>query len=432
MVIKGNILYTQDHKTLHTIRNGCLVVHGGVIEKTCTWEEFCASDDSAETIHDYGNQLIIPGMVDLHLHASQFAFCGLGMDRELLDWLAEYAFPEEMKYADMNYAETAYQSFVDTLLHSPTTRACVFATIHKDSSLKLAELMRDAGFAAYIGKVNMDRQSPEGLCEDTARSLADTRDFIETVLSWNCEIKPIITPRFVPSCTDQLMAGLGKLSKEYHLPVQSHLAENPNEVELVKKLNSKAKSYGDAYDMFGLFGSNGPAVMAHCVYPEAAELELMKQNGVFVAHCANSNFSLASGIAPARKYLEQGINMGLGTDIAGGFSISMFRAIQDTISVSKLYWRLRDDGAAPLSFTEAFYLATMGGGRFFGKVGSFLPGYAADILVLDDSREQDASEPDLRKRLERLCYLADSDVVSAKYINGRLVMEKASPSKSCC
>ncbi len=424
MILRGNIIYAQDAKNLCVIDNGYLEIRDKVIVGTYTEEEFARPGHSGETVVDYGNKLIIPGMVDLHLHASQFAFCGLGMDRELLDWLKEYAFPEEMKYADMDYAGAAYGSFTDALLKSPTTRACIFATIHKDGTLKLAELMKNAGVAAYIGKVNMDRESPEGLREDTGRSLADTEEFIGTLQSWNCDIRPIITPRFVPSCTDGLMRGLGELCGRYHLPVQSHLSENPLEVELVKKLNPKAACYGDAYDMFGLFGTNGPAVMAHCVYPEDRELELMKQNGVFVAHCANSNFSLASGIAPVRKYLDYGINVGLGTDVAGGFSLSMFRAIQDTISVSKLYWRLQDHSAAPLSFAEAFYLATMGGGRFFGKVGSFLPGYEADVLVLDDSREQDASEPDIRKRLERLCYLAGPDVVYAKYINGRLVMER--------
>lgn len=423
MILKGNIFYMEDLKTPHAVKGGYLVVRDGIVEKVYTGREFEKSKYSKEVVVDYGDRLIIPGMTDLHLHASQFPFCGLGLDKELLDWLEEYAFPEEMKYEKEAYAKTAYGNFVDALLKTPTTRACIFTTIHTEAALILAGLMKEAGFGAYIGKVNMDRESKasDGLREDTARSLEETKRFIEEVKRLNCDIRPIITPRFVPSCTDELMKGLGKLAEEYRLPVQSHLSENPSEVELVKTLYPQESCYGGVYDKFGLFGKKTPAVMAHCVYSKDAELELMKQNGVFVAHCANSNYSLSSGIAPVRKYLEYGLNVGLGTDIAGGFSLSMFRAIQDTISVSKLYWRLEDRTAKPISFNEAFYLATMGGGKFFGKVGSFLPGYQADIVVLDDLCKPNAPTDDIGKRLERFCYLAEADAVYAKYINGRLV-----------
>lgn len=424
MVLKGNILYSQDCRTIRVVKNGYLIVHGNVVEKVCTNEEFAAPDCSEDKVVDYGNKLIIPGMTDLHLHASQYPFCGVVPDEELLDWLKQYAFPEEMKYADMDYAQTAYERFVGDLLKSPTTRACVYTTIHKDSALKLAQIMKEKGFAAYIGKVNMDRGEPPKLLEDTNQSLKDTEEFIEEVLSWNCAVKPIITPRFVPSCTDALMEGLGRLRNQYDVPVQSHLSENFHEIEEVKRLNRKARFYGDAYDMFGLFGGSYPAVMAHCVHSGDEEIALMKQNGVFVAHCANSNFSLASGIAPVRKYMDEGLNIGLGTDIAGGFSLSMFRAIQDTIAVSKLYYSLKDHVPGAVTFAEAFYLATMGGGSFFGRVGSFRPGYEADILVLDDSCESDSSEPDLEKRLERLCFLAEKDAVYVKYINGQPVYRK--------
>lgn len=418
----------RDRAALCSVKEGYLVVRGGTVEAVCSGEEFAAMKASGargltgnETIHDYGNRLIIPGMTDLHLHAPQFPFRGLGMDMELLEWLNQYAFPEEMKYADPAYAETAYKTFVEALLKSPTTRACLFATIHKDSAVMLAELLETAGFSAYVGKVNMDREAPDRLRETAEQSLEDTREFVEAVRDRCVNCKPILTPRFVPSCSEPLMRGLGKLREEYDLPVQSHLSENLSEVELVKRLNQKAEFYGDAYDMFGLFGGGFPVVMAHCVYSPDAEIGRMKKNGVYVAHCANSNFSLASGIAPVRKYLEYGLNIGLGTDVAGGFSLSMFRAIQDTVAVSRLYWRLQDTGARPVSFREAFYLATMGGGSFFGKVGSFLPGYEADILVLDEEKEPNPLEPDLERRLVQFCYQAGEDAVYAKYIKGKQV-----------
>lgn len=374
-----------------------------------------------EEVIDYGDRLIIPGMTDLHVHAPQYAFRGLGMDKELLVWLEEHAFPEEMKYKEAAYADKAYDIFVEDLLESPTTRACIFATAHKEATLMLAEKLEESGLITYVGKVNMDRNSIEGLQEDTQASLADTRWFIEQMQKKYKRSMPMLTPRFVPSCTDELMKGLGKLQKEYHLPVQSHLSENLSEIDWVAQLNQKSRNYGDAYDMFGLFGGDFPTVMAHCVYSPEEELELMKKNGVYIAHCPNSNMSIASGIAPIRKYLSKGMNIGLGSDVAGGFSLSMFHAIKDAISVSKLYWRLVDQTWKPLTTLEAFYLATLGGGSFFGKVGSFLPDYEADVLVLEDSKYRSPWELNSKERLERLCFLADSDVVYAKYVRGEEV-----------
>lgn len=427
-IIKGNIIYMKDIHTVETIEHGYLFIRDGLVEQILSEQEYrekiklADQKSKSEMVIDYGDRLIIPGMADLHLHASQYAFCGLGMDRELLDWLEKYAFPEEMRFADRDYAKAAYQRFTEDLLHSPTTRACIYTTIHRESSLLLVEMLERAGISGYVGKVNMDRNSPEALTEDTKTALQDTEGFIKEVLEHCKNIKPILTPRFIPSCSDELMKGLAVLQKKYQLPVQSHLSENLSEIELVKELNRTAECYGDAYDMYGLFGGDHSAVMAHCVYSTDDELRLMKKNDVYVAHCANSNYSLSSGIAPIRKYLEAGLKLGLGTDVAGGFSLSMFRAIQDTITVSKLYWRMIDQTAAPLSLKETFYLATMGGGSFFGKVGSFLPGYEADLLILEDYPEKCGKQVSLLERLERICYLADKDTVYAKYVKGKQVL----------
>ncbi|MCM1523609.1 MAG: amidohydrolase family protein [Ruminococcus sp.] len=425
MIIKGNIIYMKSKDEMCSVKDGYLSVRGGIVENVYTSREFEKISCPGEEIFDYKNKLVIPGMTDLHLHASQYGFCGLGTDAELMDWLERYAFEEEKKFSDINYAEDIYTRFADDLLMSPTTRACIFTTVHAESSLMLAEIMEKRGFAAYIGKVNMDRNCPDGLREDTARSAADTREFTEKISARCKNVKPIITPRFIPSCTDELMKELSALRREYGLPVQSHLSENPDEIEAVKRLNPNAKFYGDAYDMFGLFGRDHKAVMAHCVYSGIEERALMRRNGVYMAHCPNSNFSLSSGIAPLRKFLDEGVNVGLGTDIAGGFSISMFRAVQDAVAVSKMLWRLKDSSPDPITFNEAFYLATMGGGGFFGKTGSFLNGYEADILVLDDKAEQYPVPDDPVSRLKRICFLSEKNSVYAKYIKGKLVMIKA-------
>lgn len=155
----------------------------------------------------------------------------------------------------------------------------------------------------------------------------------------------------------------------------------------MKELCPDARNYGDAYHRFGLFGGQEcPTIMAHCVYSEGEELELLKEQQVFVAHCPASNTNLSSGIAPVRRFLTEGVPVGLGSDVAGGTHTSIFRAMADAIQVSKLRWRLVDADLAPLTAAEAFYLGTAGGGAFFGKVGSFLPDYEFDAVILDDSR----------------------------------------------
>ena len=161
--------------------------------------------------------------------------------------------------------------------------------------------------------------------------------------------------------------------------------------------------------------------MAHCVYSSDAELSLMKERGVFIAHCPKSNTNLSSGIAPTRRYIEEGLHIGLGTDIAGGHSLSMLRAIADAIQVSKLRWRLVDDSLKPLSLEEAFYMATMGGGAFFGKVGTFAEGYEFDALILDDSKLRHPQPLTARERLERLIYLSDDSCITGKYISGNKI-----------
>ena len=158
--------------------------------------------------------------------------------------------------------------------------------------------------------------------------------------------------------------------------------------------------------------------MAHCVHSTQAELERMKERGVFVAHCPQSNVNIASGAAPARRYLDEGLNMGLGTDVAGGFSLSILRAMADAVQCSKLRWRLQDQALKPLTAAEAFWLGTAGGGAFFGKVGRFLPGYDFDAVVLDDRRLAAARPFTLEERLERAIYLSDERDIEKKFVMG--------------
>lgn len=421
-VLKGNICHAPKLGTLDIRENAFVACEDGVCRGV--FDELPAAFAGLEIV-DCGDKLILPGLVDLHTHASQYSYRGTGMDCELMDWLTRFAFPEETRYADADYAARAYGIFADKLKRGATTRAVIFATIHVEASLFLADCMEKSGLVTCVGKVNMDRNAPPELTEASAeKSAMDTRRFIEACAQRGYQrTTPIVTPRFVPSCTDALMAELGKIRGEYGLPVQSHLSENPKEIEFVGQLCPDAAFYGDAYDRFGLFGRGSNAVMAHCVYSSPEEVQRIKDNGVFIAHCPASNMNIASGIAPVRKYLEAGLRVGLGTDMAGGHSASMFRAVTDAIQVSKMYWRHLDQSAKPLTFPEAFYMATRGGGAFFGEVGSFEDGYDFDALVLDDSVEPCPRTLPAAERLERAFYLElDRAGIVMKFAQGERVL----------
>lgn len=303
------------------------------------------------------------------------------------------------------------------------TRACVFATIHPEATIHLMDLLEESGLCTMVGKVNMDRNSPDTLREvSAAASAKSTKAWLKELRGRYRHTHPILTPRFIPSCTDQLMRELHMIQQLYGLPVQSHLSENQGEIAWVRELCPGARNYGDAYDAFGLFGGPGcPTIMAHCVYSDKEETALMRERNVFVAHCPTSNANLSSGIAPVRKFMQGGLSVGLGSDVAGGTHTSIFRAMADAIQVSKLRWRLVDASMEPLTGNEAFYLGTAGGGAFFGKVGSFISGYEFDALVIDDSRYTPQTQIDLERRLERTIYLSDDRDIQHKFVQGRML-----------
>ena len=425
-VIKGHICYSQDKSTLKVYESSYLVCVNG---KSKGIFENLPSEYKDLPLKDYGDKLIIPGMVDLHVHAPQYAFRGMCMDLELMDWLNQYTFPEEEKYTNLDYAKKAYSIFTKALKNSATTRACIFATRHRDATVLLMELMEETGLVSYVGKVNMDREASEALIEESAESSAyNTFGWINSVNNKFQNTKPILTPRFIPCCTDELMEELKQIQMTYGIPVQSHLSESPGEIEFVHFLRPNNEFYGDAYNDYDLFGKNDDintdvkTVMAHCVWSTEKEVELMKKNGVFVAHCPASNMNLSSGIAPIRKYLDLDLKIGLGSDVAGGQSESIFRAITDSIQVSKMYWRHVNQSCKPIVFSEAFFLATKGGGEFFGKVGSFESDYEFDAIVLDDSCLEHPQELNILQRLERAVYLSlDTKGICAKYVNGNQI-----------
>lgn len=417
--VKGNIVFTKEFGKYQIVNDGYVLVEDklvlGVYENLP--EKYMKVD-----VIDYKDSIIIPGFVDIHLHAPQFANLGLGLDKELMPWLESYTFPEESKYSDVDYARKVYSCLIKELWKNGTTRACVFATIHNNSTKMLMDLFAEAGLSAYVGKVNMDRNAPDFLVETTEDSLADTEELLKNYSSKYELVKPMITPRFVPTCSFELLKGLGELASKYNAPVQSHLCENYGEISFVKELHPDFKNYSSIYNAAGLFGDM-PTIMAHCVLVDEEEIELMRNKKVFVAHSPNSNCNLSSGIAPVRRLITRGVPVGLASDISGGHSLSMMNVIVNSAQVSNLKWLESGRVDKPFSTAELFYLATKGGGSFFGKVGSFEEGYEFDALVIDDSILPSFRELTIEERLQKFIYTGDDRNIKERYVSGKKIDE---------
>ena len=427
-IYKAHILYTRNQSHFEVLENGYVAV-GADGRVTGVAANLASLDSNDAEVIDFGDRLLIPAMNDLHVHAPQYRNQGIAMDLELLPWLQKYTFPEEIKFADTGYAERMYRRFVRDLWRFGTMRSCVFATSHTDSTRVLMRLFQEAGMGALVGKVGMNRNCPEGLSESVEEMVQGYEALITEALSLPTPpttlndsplVRPIITPRFIPSCTSEMLHACGELAAKYQLPVQSHLSENKDEIAWVHQLEPESTSYGDAYDRYGLFGQT-PTVMAHCVWSEGEELELMKRRGVVVAHCPTSNFNVASGMAPVRRFLDEGLCVGLGSDISGGHDLSIFRMMVYAIQVSKMHYQ-QDHQRPFLTLSEAFWMATKSAGSFFGRVGSFEPGYDFDALVIDDS-DLNFDNYSLLHRLERYIYLGDDRQITHRFCRGKEITE---------
>lgn len=427
MLYRANILFTPTPEAFSVLERGYIAVaENGMIEGVfdALPEQYAGAE-----VRDFGDALLIPAMNDLHVHAPQYRNMGIAMDMELLPWLNTYTFPEEERYADLAYADYMYRRFVHDLWLHGTMRAAVFATTHADATCRLADLFAEAGMGAHIGLVGMDRNCPESLANSPETAIRDIERLVAHMAGYE-RVKPIVTPRFIPACTPQMLQALGDFAATHHLPVQSHLSENRAEIQWVRELEPEASCYGDAYCRYGLFGQT-PTLMAHCCYTEGEELRLMRDNHVYAVHCPTSNCNLGSGIAPVRRFLQEGVPVALGSDISGGHHLSLFRVMQYAVEMSKLRYAQTQGEEPFLKLSEAFFLATKGGGSFFGKVGSFEKGYAFDALVIDDAKghsksplkgDLDIPPYDLKQRLERFVYLGDDRHITHRFCQGKEII----------
>ncbi|MCL2672161.1 MAG: amidohydrolase family protein [Clostridiales bacterium] len=418
--LRANIIAAPALGKLEITEYGYLVLQDGV-----TLGVFPTLPEIYKTaqIEDFGDALLLQSFADMHLHAPQFPMVGMGMDIPLLDWLNTYTFPLEAAFKDIEYARAVYTQLAATLINNGTTRVCMYGTIHTDATLLLMRILDDAGITGYVGKVNMDRNAPDYLCESTGESLRET-------LRWlgECErfrnIRPMLTPRFVPSCTGELMGGIGRLAAARGLYIQSHLSENRSEMAWVKELHPDCGQYWETYEKYGLWKDH--TIMAHCVHSDARERAAMREHGVYMCHCADSNINLASGIAPVRAMLDEGLRVVLGSDIAGGSQLPMLSVCAQSIRASKMRRILTGWTEEILTPAEVYYLATSAGAQYFGGGTGFPVGEPLHALVLDDKGfsktvRTGANPPTLAQRLERAMYLADSRHIAAVFSAGRRV-----------
>ncbi len=418
-VLKGHIVSAPRLGELSVTENGFLVLEDGVIRGV--YDRLPAAYADGPVI-DYGDRLIMQSFADMHLHAPQYPMLGMGMDLPLLDWLNAYAFPTEARFADPDYARRVYRRLASDLITNGTTRVCMFSSLHTEATWILMEELERAGVTGYVGKVNMDRNNAPGLlAETTEESVAETLRWLD-----GCRfehVKPILTPRFTPSCTDELMAALGRIAGERGLYVQSHLSESVPEMEWVRQLAPDCRQYWETYDKYGLWKDH--TLMAHCVWSDETERAAMRRAGVVAVHCADSNVNICSGVCPVRQMLKEGVWVTLGSDIAGGALLPMFKVITSTIRASKNR-RIMDGWTTDfLTVEEAYYLGTTSGHRYFGAGEGFAPGDRLHAVVLDDGDFPEPARPlTVRERFERALYMTHRHNIVAVWSDGRPVVEK--------
>ncbi|XP_023720104.1 guanine deaminase isoform X2 [Cryptotermes secundus] len=395
-IIVGPIVHSEEITKLKVFDGGLIAAVNGkivAVEETPKnlariQKKYSVTDGCV--YHLDKGQFLMPGLIDTHIHAPQYPNAGLGYDMQLLDWLKTYTFPLEKKYSDLSFAAKVYEAIVKRTLANGTTTAVYFATIHVDSTILLAKIVTHQGQRAFIGKVNMNYKTPEGYGETTKESYQKTEDFIKQIQN-----------------------------------MKTHISENQGEVAAVRGLYRDCKNYADVYDKAKLLTDK--TVLAHGVYLHDEELELLAARGSSVSHCPNSNTSLKSGLCDVRRLLNAGIKVGLGTDVSGGYSPSILDAIRNTLDVSIHISYGKGSNYAPLTYPEAFYLATLGGARAVAlddTIGNFKVGKDFDALIVNMKNLGPIDilgEYDTEALVQKFLYTGDDRNISKVYVAGRQV-----------
>ena len=435
-IYRANFFHSPAKGQLERVDDAFLLIEDGAIASVVTsqdnrWQEL--QNEPATDLRDQG--FLLPGFVDLHIHAPQFPQLGQALDVPLEVWLQTHTFPLEARYKDLDYADGVYRTLVRTLLANGTTTAMYFATIHNPASLRLAEICLEMGQRALVGRVAMDLadECPDFYRDASAEeSVALTEEFIAAVpgLAGNHTglVKPVITPRFIPSCSDKALQGLGDMAHRTGAHVQTHCSESDWEHGHV--LARCGKTDTEALAEFGLLGRH--TILAHSNFITDDDMDMIRKRGAGVAHCPLSNVYFSNAVFPLRRALEKGLHVGLGTDISGGPSASLLDSVRMSIAAS----RMMEDGVdaksqagergtpdSRIDFRTAFWLATRGGGEALDlPVGCFTPGNQFDAILVRLPEEchgdEDAAGDAL---LQKIVMLATRESIHATFVAGRLV-----------
>ena len=408
----GDIVYAPNADELAVYEKSYIAVEDGKVEGIYP---FIPEKFEHAQVTDFGDKLIIPAFSDLHVHGAQYVQRGIGMDCLLSDWLNHYTFPQESHFKDMVYAQKCYDAFVDDMIRNGTFHANVFATIHREATDYLFKKMEDKGLYGYVGKVNMDVNSPDFLVETTEESLKETEIYLEEHTDAK-KVKPILAPRFAPTCSEDLIMGLGKLAAKYHCGVHTHLVESLWEAAEALKLFPGYGSDAEIYERAGLM-DYGPSIFAHVIFPTDEDRRILKKHGSFSVHCPDATTNIIAGIMPLENMHKDGLKIAVGSDIAGGHGIAVYRQVARAVQLSKMKEFYEPSVSKTITLTEAFYHATKEGGSAFGKVGSFENGYQFNALVIDNM-EDPWTDLSAAEKLERFCYIGDDRNIKARFIDG--------------
>lgn len=386
-------------------------------------------------------QYLLPGFVDLHVHAPQWPQAGRALDRPVMEWLDDHTIPLEARFADPDFADRIYRDVVRTLLANGTTTAAYFATIHKQSTLQLARICVELGQRALVGKVVMDNHFCPDFYKDAsaAQAVADTRWMLEAISALpgnGATVLPVITPRFIPNCSDEVLAALGSLAQDSGAHVQTHCDESDWVHQHVRARmgQSDTRALAD----FGLLTRR--TILAHANFLDAEDMAVLRHHGAGIAHCPISNVFFADSVLPLAAHLRGGSHVGLGTDVAGGYSPSMFDALRQSI----LSARMLEDGVDPalrredrgransrIDFRDAFWLATTGGAEVLDlPIGWFGVGRQWDAQIIDvaapDSNIPQFDLPgDGLDVLQMILCNAQRSNVHTVWVAGRVVHQRA-------
>lgn len=403
-------------------RDGLLVVEDGKVRAAGDYEVLKAGLAPGVTVHDYSGKLIMPGFIDAHLHFPQTDMIASPAPG-LLPWLETYTFPTERQFGDPVHAREVAEFFLDELLRCGTTTAMVYCTVHRESVDAFFDASSARNLRMAAGKILMDRNCPDFLCDTAEGGARDTEDLIR---KWHKRDRNMyaITPRFAPTSTENQLRLTGELARAYpDTFIQTHVSENPDECKWVQSLFPKARSYLDVYDSYGLMRER--AMYGHCIWLDERDFARMAESGAAAAVCPTSNFFLGSGLFDFEKADAARVNLSLATDVGGGTSFSMLQTMNEAYKVARLK-------GSYLPAVRMFYLATLGAARSMqleGTIGNFVPGAEADFIVVDPKctpllARRTGDCDNLEELLFALALLGDDRAIAATYACGRQVHER--------